>query len=145
MPEIRDLDLPTCDRLIRGGAFGRFAFVSPRGPEIVPVNYVVHGSAVVVRTAPDGVLAQHAAGAELVFEMDAVDHEYWHGFSIVARGVGELVESPPTPEAGAPPPRPWAEGDRTCVLRMEWTEISGRGIGRRPGGLDSLLPVRRAL
>jgi hypothetical protein len=144
MPEIHDLDLPTCERLIRRGAFGRFAFVSPRGPEIFPVNYVVHGRAVVVRTGPDSALARHGAGAELAFEMDAVDHEYWNGFSIIARGVGEIVAAPPVPEAGAPPPRPWAAGDRSTVVRMAWTEISGRAVGRR-AGLDSLLQVGRAL
>ena len=106
MPEIHELDLPTCARLIRRGAFGRFAFVSPRGPEIVPVNYAVHGDAVVVRTAPDSALARHGAGAELIFEVDAVD--------------------------------------RSCVLRMPWTELTGRAVGRRTG-LESLLPVGRAL
>jgi hypothetical protein len=144
MPEIRELDLPTCERLIRRGAFGRFAFVSPRGPEIFPVNYAVHGRAVLVRTSPDSALARHGAGAELAFEMDAVDHEYWNGFSVIARGVGEILESPPAPEVGAPPPRPWAGGDKSAVLRMAWTEISGRAIGRR-ADLDSLLQVGRSL
>jgi hypothetical protein len=144
MPEIHELDLPTCEHLLRRGAFGRFAFVSPRGPEIVPVNYVVHGDAVVVRTAPDSALARHGAGAELAFEVDAVDHEYWNGFSVVARGVGEILASVPAPESGAPPPRPWAAGDRSCVLRMAWSEISGRAVGRR-GALHSLLPIGRSL
>ena len=143
MPEIQELDLPTCERLIRRGVFGRFAFVSARGPEIVPVNYVVHDEAVVVRTAPDSALARNGAGAVLVFQVDAVDHEYWSGVSVVVRGVGELLQSSPTREAGAPP-RPWAGGDRSCVLRMPWTEISGRAVGRL-AGLDSLLPVGRAL
>jgi nitroimidazol reductase NimA-like FMN-containing flavoprotein (pyridoxamine 5'-phosphate oxidase superfamily) len=142
MPEIHELDLPTCERLIRRGAFGRFAFISPRGPEIVPVNYAVQDRSVVVRTAPDSALARHGAGAELVFEVDAVDHEYWNGFSVVVRGVGEVLEPPATPKAGTVPPRPWAGGDRSCTLRMTWTEISGRAVGRQTG-LDALLPVGR--
>lgn len=144
MPQIHELDQATCQRLIRRGSFGRFAFVSPRGPEISPVNYVVHGEAVVVRTGPDSALARHGAGADLAFEVDAVDHEYWNGFSVIARGVGEILESAPPAHAGAPPPRPWADGERDCVLRMPWTELSGRAIGRR-AGLDALLAVGRTL
>ncbi|GAB3251239.1 pyridoxamine 5'-phosphate oxidase family protein [Nocardioides dilutus] len=144
MPEIHELDPPTCQRLLRRGVFGRFAFVSPRGPEIFPVNYVVHGEAVVVRTGQDSALARHGAGADLVFEVDAVDHEYWSGFSVIARGVGEILDSPPTAQVGAPPPRPWAGGDRDCVLQMPWTELSGRAIGRR-GSLDAMLAVGRTL
>ena len=53
-------------------------------------------------------LARHAAGAPLVFEVDAVDPEYWSGFSVIARGVGELVEDPLQPGSGTPSARPWA-------------------------------------
>jgi hypothetical protein len=144
MPDIHELDLPTCERLIRRGAFGRIAFVSPRGPEIVPVNYVVQEDAVLVRIAPGSSLARHGAGAELAFEVDAVDHEYWTGFSVVARGVGEILESPPPDEAGARRPRPWASGERPWLLRLAWTELTGRRIGS-PAGLDSLLASGRTL
>lgn len=144
MREIHELDLPTCERLLRRGAFGRFALMTPRGPEIVPVNYAVQDGAVVVATAPDGLLARHGAGAALCFEVDAVDHEYWNGFSVVARGIGEVFETPPPAEAGTPPPRPWAGGDRSWTLRMPWTELTGRRVGSH-AHVDSLLPVGRAL
>ena len=117
MPEVHEIDLPTCERLLRRGAFGRFALTTPRGPEIVPVNYVVRDDAVVVRTDPTAMLARHAAGAPLVFEVDAVDPEYWSGFSVVARGVGEVVRDPP--QAGSAVRRrrgrgPGATGPARC-------------------------------
>ena len=143
MPEVHEIDLPTCERLLRRGAFGRFALTTPRGPEIVPVNYVVRDDAVVVRTDPTAVLARHGAGAPLVFEVDAVDPEYWSGFSVIARGVGEVVEDPPKPGSGTPTARPWADGDRSCEVRLRWTELTGRRVGRR-GDLESLLPFGRA-
>ena len=133
MPEVHALDLPTCDRLLRSGTFGRFALTSPRGPEIVPVNYAVRDDAVVVRTDPTGTLARFGAGAAVVFEVDAVDPDYWHGFSVIARGVGELVSDPPPPGSGTPTARPWAAGDRSVELRLAWTELTGRQVGGRPG------------
>lgn len=143
MPEVYELDPSTCERLLSRGSFGRFAMATPRGPEIVPVNYVVRDGAVVVRTDPAGVLACHASSAPLVFEVDAVDPEYWTGFSVIARGVGEVG---PAPEAGSgiPSARPWAEGDRTCEVRMAWTELTGRRVGR-DRGLESAQPFGRAL
>lgn len=140
MPKSHELDLPTCERLLWRGAFGRVGMVSPRGPEIVPVNYAVHGQAVLVHTAADGILARHANGADLVFEVDAVDHDYWRGFSVVARGRGELLDSLPE---GATPPRAWAGGERRQVLRIAWSELTGRAVGRATG-LETLLPVHRA-
>jgi hypothetical protein len=39
-------------------------------------------------------------------------------------------------------PRPWAEGQRNLVVRIPWTEVTGRQLG---GGWDPWqhLPVRR--
>jgi hypothetical protein len=143
MPHVHVLDLPTCDRLLRRGVFGRVGVVTPRGPEIVPVNYSVHGDAVLVRTEPGGLLARYADGAAVVFEVDAVDHEYWRGFSVFARGTGEVLDRLPDTD-DCPPPRPWADGERVAVLRIAWTELTGRAVGR-PTGLEALLPVRRVL
>ena len=95
MPALRDLDRAECERLLRGSNFGRVVLVTPERPEIVPVNYVVHAGAIVIRTSPTGILARHAEGAELVFEVDRVDDEYWSGWSVVARGPGQVVTDPP--------------------------------------------------
>ena len=142
MPEITELDVSTCERLLRRGAFGRFALLTPRGPEIVPVNYAVRGDAVVVRTDPAGALARYGIGASLVFEVDAVDPDYWKGFSVIARGVGERVDDQAAGTNGGP--RPWAAGDRSLELRLAWTELSGRGLGPH-GDLEDLLQFGRAL
>lgn len=142
MPEVYELDLPMCDRLLRLGAFGRVGLVTSRGPEIIPVNYAVQEDSVVVRVESDGLLARNADGADVVFEVDAVDHEYWRGFSVVARGVGEVVDG--LPDQAGPLPRPWPSGRRELILRITWVELTGRSVGR-PTELESLMPVRRVL
>lgn len=142
MPDVHELDVSTCERLLRRGAFGRIGLVTARGPEIVPVNYAVHEDSVLVRTAADGLLARYGNGAAVVFEVDAVDHDRWQGFSVIARGVGEVAEHAPRGDAVSP--RPWASGERDLVFRVRWTELTGRSVGRTTG-LDSLLPVARVL
>ena len=129
MPVLRELDRAECERLLRRGTIGRLALCSRGGPDIVPVNYVVDGDSVVVRTTPDGLLARHGDGQRLALEVDLVDHERWHGWSVVARGTGELVAAPSSGVLGAPRPRPWADGDRTAELRLRWTELTGRSLG----------------
>ena len=129
MPALRDLDRAECERLLRGSNFGRVALVTPEGPEIVPVNYVVHADAIVIRTSPTGILARHAGGTELVFEVDRVDDEYWSGWSVVARGPGQVVTDLPSGVADGPRVRPWADGDRACEIWLRWTQLTGRRVG----------------
>lgn len=128
MPSLIELTADECDRLLRRGTFGRMVLSTPLGNEIVPVNYAVHESAVVVHTSPEGVLARYADGAELLFEVDLVDEENWHGWSVVARGRGRTGHAAliDTPVASV---RPWAGGDRSCEVRLTWETLSGRKVG----------------
>jgi len=128
MPLLSELDRVHCERLLRGETFGRIVVVTPHGAEIMPVNYVVDAGAIVVRTAADGLLARYGEGAELVFEVDFVDRDRWQGWSVVARGTGALVHDPP--DATRPRVRPWPDGEHSCQLRLTWTELSGRQVGR---------------
>src|SRR4051794_32685969 len=100
VPVLQELERDECERLLRRGTFGRVVLVSPRGPEIVPVNYAVDRAAVIVRTSPSGLLARYGHGHPLAFEVDVIDHERWHGWSVVARGVGELVRDAPSAGPG---------------------------------------------
>jgi nitroimidazol reductase NimA-like FMN-containing flavoprotein (pyridoxamine 5'-phosphate oxidase superfamily) len=129
MPELVDLDRAECERLLRRGTFGRVVLVTPSGPDIVPVNYTVVDDTVVVRTTSSGMLARHGHGRRLAFEVDLVDHDRWHGWSVVAQGVGELVVNPEDGAPGRVLLRPWADGDRSSELRIAWTELTGRRVG----------------
>jgi hypothetical protein len=124
---LRELAPSQCERLLRRATFGRVALTTPDGPEILPVNYAVRDDNVVVRTSPDGLLARHADGRRIAFEVDLVDESRWHGWSVVAHGVAEIVSDPGPARGGAP--RPWAGGDRGCELRLPWTRLTGRRLG----------------
>jgi len=129
MPELIDMAPAECERLLRRGTFGRVALVTTRGPEIVPVNYAVLDDTIVIRTTPHGLLARHGHGRQLAFEVDLVDHERWHGWSVVARGTGEVVIDPQDEVSARLRLRPWPDGDRSSELRLAWTELTGRRLG----------------
>lgn len=146
MPESIPLSRDESLALLRGGVFGRMAVTSPEGPHVVPVNYAVVDDAVIVRTDPGGVLGTHAPEAVVAFEVDHVDHETRHGWSVVVRGTAEVVTDPVVLRriGMSWAPRPWAAGARPLHLRLAWREIHGRRLGAGWSTLASM-PVRRFL
>lgn len=136
MPSLRELGPDQCESLLRSERFGRVSLLTPHGLEVVPVNYVVHGDAILVRITPDGALARYGHGNHLAFEVDLVDPERWSGWSVVARGLGQVSDVDPDDvrPVGARP-TPWASGDRGKELRIEWTRLTGRVLGRQVDGV----------
>lgn len=144
MGESFDLGRDECERLLRCGLVGRVAISSPSGPHIVPVNYAVVDDAIIVRTSPYSLLGTYGRDSTLAFEIDQMDYERQRGWSVVARGRGDMVsDAEEIDEIGRTwLPRPWASGSRMLHLRLRWTELTGRRIGN---GWDPLatVPVRR--
>ena len=128
MPVLTTLSAVECERLLRRGTFGRAVVMSPLGPEIVPVNYAVQGDEIVVRVSASSTLARHGTG-DVVFEVDQVDHDRWHGWSVVARGTGVVVEAVPGDHEVGTRVRPWVDGERPYELRLTWSELTGRRVG----------------
>ncbi len=143
MGELVELDEAKCRELLEAGVVGRIAVVTPEGPYVVPVNYVVVDAAVVFRTSPQSVLGRMAPGTVVAFEVDRIDHEDHRGWSVLAVGPCELVTDVAELEAATPywNPRPWVSGERAAHLRVPWTRLSGRRIG---GGwtYENEVPVR---
>ena len=131
MPHSRQLAPRECEALLRGGVVGRVAVSTPAGPHIVPVNYSVVGSSVVLRTTPYSVLGSHGRDSLLAFEVDHFDHTRQRGWSVVARGRADVVHDRDELRdiERTWPPQPWATGPRPLFLKLTWTELSGRQLG----------------
>ena len=48
---------------------------------------------------------------------------------MVAGGTESVVSDVRVDPWGPASPRAWADGDRSCELRITWTELGGRKIG----------------
>lgn len=131
MAEAFELSNEMCERLLHAGVAGRIALSTPNGPHIIPVNYSVVDQAVLVRTAPYSLLGTYGRDTTLAFEIDHLDHAAHRGWSVVARGRGEIVTDPDELDhiQEVWPPRPWASGGRNLYLRLRWTELTGRRLG----------------
>ena len=139
-----DLSREDCARLLRAGVAGRVAIGTPTGPHIVPVNYAVNGESILIRTTAYSLLGTYGRGAQLCFEVDQFDYELERGWSVVVRGRATFVSDQDelAELARSWEPRPWADGQRNLIVRIPWTEVTGRQLG---GGWDPWqhLPVRR--
>jgi len=141
MKEPMELSVEECLNLLAGEVFGRLAVVTPGGPRIIPVNYVLLDDAIVLRTSPYSELAQNAVDKDAAFEIDDVDHTRQTGWSVVV--VGRLEKVDPSDLADLRKvwvPQPWAGGQRNLYLQLRWREISGRRLREAPG---TTVPSRR--
>jgi uncharacterized protein len=114
-----------CWDLLRARSVGRVGWQGSDGVTIVPVNYVVAETAVIIRTAPYTELGREGSVRDLAFEVDELDPATHSGWSVLLRGRRRL-----DPEAHGATPRPdvWATGSRWLMLRIETRTISGRRL-----------------
>lgn len=126
-----ELNHRECLELLARGSVGRVAFCTPRGPEIIPVNYTLVEESLVFRTTPYGALATHGRGAPIAFEVDELDPVERSGASVVARGRCDWLDERTALEEVRlfHDPEPWAPGARFLYLRLEWDVLSGRRVG----------------
>lgn len=125
--DVARLSTAECHELLATKSVGRLAYIARPGvPDIVPVNYVVDGNAVLVRSAPGPKLQAAERGEMLAFEVDEIDGATHTGWSVVVSGVGRRLA--PEEHDRSPEPGPWANGPRRHLLRIDLRRISGRRL-----------------
>jgi nitroimidazol reductase NimA-like FMN-containing flavoprotein (pyridoxamine 5'-phosphate oxidase superfamily) len=121
-----------CLRLIADEVVGRLGFLSGGRPEILPVNYILDGDAVVFRTAAGTKLAGAIRGP-VVFEVDRFDQVRRSGWSVIVHGDAQVVTAFDAPALLARvlelPIDPWARGNKPYLVRITPRSITGRRVG----------------
>ena len=129
---ITQLDDQECLELLRTTTVGRIGFVHEGRVLVIPVNFLLDDRSIVVRTAPDGPLSTLPSSSVLVaFEIDHHDDLAGSGWSVLLNGgVDTVSEEHLASLPGASTRLPWAGGDRSLLLRLTPTTISGRRVRR---------------
>lgn len=132
--DLQRLSRATCLELLCSRSTGRLAYAARAGaPDIVPVNYVLNGDVLLIRSGP-GPKLQAAERRELVaFEVDDVDEVTHAGWSVVVTGRAERLSS--TDATAGRLPVPFAGGVRRHVVRISIDHLEGR---RLLGALDAV-------
>jgi nitroimidazol reductase NimA-like FMN-containing flavoprotein (pyridoxamine 5'-phosphate oxidase superfamily) len=126
---LRALGPEECLALLEPGGVGRVGLMSPEGIVMLPVNYAIVAKTVVLRTAPDTLLAAHAS-EQVSFEADSLDEAAREGWSVLVQGHARKIASEREvqrleQEAGL---EPWASGARDVWVRITPARITGRRI-----------------
>lgn len=118
-----------CVDLLGTRRVGRLAYIARLGvPDIVPVNYILSGGDVLIRSGP-GPKLQAAERRELVaFEVDDVDEAGRTGWSVVVHGSAARLTVSEQQELMVDA-EPWAAGPRHHVIRVRPRRITGRRLG----------------
>jgi uncharacterized protein len=135
--------IPTeeCYRLLATHEIGRIGVNAEHYPLVLPVNYGLDGTTLVIRTRP-GTILRAAEHANVTFEVDEIDRETRSGWSVLVRGQAEEVGAEHRAELVARTHRtgvqPWAPGEHGSWLRLIAHDVSGRRIvpGELPPAVD---------
>jgi nitroimidazol reductase NimA-like FMN-containing flavoprotein (pyridoxamine 5'-phosphate oxidase superfamily) len=129
--ESRELELTKseCFELLAGQRLGRLAFVDDRGPIVLPVNFVLDNYVVIIKTDEGTKLAIARHGDRVAFEADAIDAASGSAWSVLIRGEAiEVTDRLELDRLSKLPPRPWAPGRKSHVVRILPAAITGRRI-----------------
>ena len=132
MADIIELTVDECLSLLETKRIGRIGLTTEVGTQIFPLNYVLSDEQrIVFRTLPYGVIANHAHGADVAFEVDDLEEETENGWSVLALGRCNRIEDPTEVRMvrESEDPRPWAEGQRILYFAIDWKSLTGRQIG----------------
>ena len=122
-----------CWELIRETPVGRVAFLADGQPTIYPVNHVLQGRRIVIRTSKGALLHEALMSRPVAFEVDGFDPEGRTGWSVLVRGVAEPLRT--DVDLDGLGLVPWADAiarDDAVVLLVD--DVSGRRIVRAGSG-----------
>ena len=133
------LEADECWRLLATQEVGRLVTHVGEIFDIFPVNYVVDGESIVLRTAEGNKLIEMVISGEVLFEAD--DHSDSEAWSVVLRGTARRLETEAEiAAADALPLKPYVPTIKRNYVRIEATSLSGRHfrIGPEPdrGGVQ---------
>lgn len=125
-----ELSKEECFALIGEAGVGRVAFTTASGPLIHPVNYLVDGDTLVLRTSPHTQFGTHPFGL-VAFEVDDLDPLMERGWSVLFVGrcapVEDADEAIDLRRGGRL--QAWAAGTRNLFVRITPDQVTGRRIG----------------
>jgi nitroimidazol reductase NimA-like FMN-containing flavoprotein (pyridoxamine 5'-phosphate oxidase superfamily) len=133
------LDGDTCLALLQSVPVGRVAWAGDDGTaSVLPVNFVLDGTAVVFATAPGAKMDAIHAGRPLTFEADDLEPALRTAWSVVVTGPAQVVTDPAEIERlKSLPLAPWIAAPKPFFARLTPEKITGRRIPLHPGGVTT--------
>ena len=130
---LETLDRSECLRLLTTVPVGRIGVSINALPVILPVNFALVGTNIVIRTVPGTKLDAATRRAVVAFEVDSYAPDGSWGWSVLVQGVcSEVTDAAERAALAASQLRPWAfqDGVAERVVRIETSFVNGRRFRR---------------
>ena len=116
-----------CWDLLRGTSLGRVVFTMHAMPAIRPVNHLIDGRAIVIRSHLGSAMTGHASrdGAVVCYEADDIDPERHTGWSVIATGIARLVTDPGAVSRYQRSLEPWVARPMDQVIAITPETVTG--------------------
>jgi nitroimidazol reductase NimA-like FMN-containing flavoprotein (pyridoxamine 5'-phosphate oxidase superfamily) len=116
-----------CWALLRTTSVGRVVFTMNALPAIRPVNHVIDGHAIIIRSNLASAIAGHASrdGAVVCYEADDIDPDQHTGWSVIATGMARRVTDPDAISRYQQALEPWVARDMDQVITISPATITG--------------------
>ena len=127
--ELHVLTRAECLALLPTVPVGRLVYTHHALPAVVPVNYVVDGGDILVRTGYGSSLAAAVRQSVVAFQVDDIDRVSEAGWSVTVTGQArEETDEQELARLSALPLRPWAPGLREHFLKIGIDLVAGRRL-----------------
>jgi Pyridoxamine 5'-phosphate oxidase len=121
-------------RLLGTVSLGRVVFTQFALPAIRPVNHLVEGNKIIVRTHVGATItsAVDGTGTVVAYEADAIDADDHLGWSVIVVGRANLLADPGEIARYQKVLRPWVSGDLDEVIIITADMVDGFRLARGP-------------
>jgi len=119
-----------CWQLLKSASLGRVVFTHHAMPAIRPVNHLVDGQTIIIRSHLGAAIVSRAGagagdGTVVCYEADDLDATRHTGWSVIVTGLARLVREPAAIERYERALEPWIAGQMDHVISIEPRLISG--------------------
>ena len=118
---------------------GRIVFTHQALPTVRPVNHVIDGGAVILRTHPGAALLS-AVDTVVAYEADSVSDGERIGWSVIVTGVARRLRAPAEIERYERLLQPWAPDETDYVIRIHPELVNGFSLIEENGVLPQGAP-----
>lgn len=123
---VRPLSRSESLRLLGSVSLGRIAFTHNAVPVIRPVNHLLDGGNIIVRTHHGSMLTPVVRdGAAVAYEADEIDPHRHVGWSVIVTGRVGPVTSPDDIARFKERLHSWVEGEKDFIIRIEPAFVTG--------------------
>ena len=127
------LDRAACLALLAARPVGRLVFTHRALPDVIPVNYRLHGEMLVIRLSSGSVAASATRDAVVAFEVDDIDVEARTGWSVTVVGrAHEITDADELRQVQALGLSSWVADTRDHYVAVAAEKVTGRRLFHVP-------------